>query len=185
MRTKPKNKITSRDGAEHALARICELDRMFAALLLTEAQDIAKVREQHAEYRQRLGVQGMQEEKALLVRELEAWAKEARGEWPQKSITTPWGRLGFRVKNKSVELFKSVAKKTEQALFNLQSYLSDYVRHVPVIDKEKILAADREGRLDHGLLNSCGLRIADGEEFWLETTASEDLKAATERLKNA
>lgn len=184
-RTKPKNKITTRQEAEYAMARLCEIERMLAQLALTEAEEISQIRQKHVAYRGKWGVPGLETEMNLLVLELRDWAKAARGEWDQKTVVTPWGKLGFRVKKKSVELVKSIAKKTEQALTNIQSYMSDFVRRVPAIDKEKILAADREGRLDHGLLNSCGLRIAGGEEFWLETAASEDLKAAAERLKNA
>lgn len=184
-RTKPKNKITTRQEAESAMARLCEIERYLATLVLTEAEEIAQIRKKHAGYRKALDVAALETEMTLHIRELQAWAKEAREEWPQKTLATPWGSLGYRTPPKAVALIKAIAKNEKDALHLLECYLAAFVRKVPTIDKEGILAADREGKLDTDALNGCGLKIQQKEEFWLETTASEELKAAAERLKNA
>jgi hypothetical protein len=184
-RTKPKNKITTRQEAESAMARLCEIERMLASLALTEAEEIAHVRKRHAGYREAIDIPALEAEMSLHVRELQAWAHGAREEWPQKTLATPWGSLGYRTPPKAVALIKAIAKNEKEALHLLECYLAAYVRKVPTIDKEGILAADREGKLDAEALRECGLKIQQKEEFWLETTASEELKAAAERLKNA
>lgn len=184
-RTKPKNKITTRQEAESAMARLCEIERMLAKLALSEAEEIAEIRKKHAAARERLGIAALETEMSLKVRELEAWAKEASAEWPTKSIATPWGEIGYRTAPKAVVLIKAIAKNEKEAIHLLECYVDDFIRKVPTIDKEGILAADREGKLDADILRGCGLKIQQKEEFWLETTASEELKAAAERLKNA
>lgn len=184
-RTKPKNKITTRQEAEYAMARLCEIERMMTKLVLNEAEAIAEVRKQYAAARENFDFAALETEMTLLVRELQAWAKEAREEWPQKTLVTPWGSLGYRTAPKAVTLIKTIAKNEKEALHLLECYVDGFIRKVPTIDKEGILAADREGKLDADILRGCGLKIQQKEEFWLETTASEELKAASERLKNA
>jgi len=184
-RLKPKNSIMTKDQAVDAMQQICEIDRVMAAYAMTEAEEIAKVREKHAEIQLRMGVRSMEGKKALLIRELEAWAKEDRANWPAKSITTSFGAFGFRTGNKAVALLKSQAKNLKEALENLQISLPQFIRRAPAIDMDAILAADRNKKLNHDVLNSCGLKVEQKETFWVETAASKDLAEAAKALKNA
>lgn len=184
-RLKPKNRIVSREQAEAAMARLSDIDRQIARLDLDEAEEIARVRDKFAMTRKSCLIPEMETEKSLLVKELEAWAETDRDAWPIKSIETPFGRLGFREKNPAVVLYKAMAKKLEDALGRLTARMPEYVRKAPSIDKEKILAAHREGTLDLAKLQRCGLRIDEGEDFWIETAASKDLADAAKALKDA
>lgn len=184
-RTKPENSITTRGEAEHAMARLNQIDTQLAKWDLTEAEAIAAVREWAAAEQKNEGRPAIEAEKKLLVKELEGWAEDDRESWGKKSIETPFGRLGFREKNPAVVLYKGVAKKLEEALDRLALRLPEFVRQTPSIDKEKILAAHREQSLDLAKLQRCGLRIEEGEDFWVETEASRDLERAVKELRNA
>lgn len=184
-RLKPKNSITTREQAEAAMGWLDNLDRDLAAWDLAEAREIAEVRERHALKQKMEGRASKEAKKALIVRELEEWAAEDRDAWPQKSIETPFGRLGFRTGNPAVVLYRTVAKNLELALALLQENMPQFVRTAPQIDKDAILAADRAETLDHQELHGCGLKIDQKEEFWVETEASKDLEKAAKALKGA
>lgn len=184
-RLKPKNSIMTKDQAVDAMRQICEIDQRLAGYALAEAEEIAKVREAHAAIRLQMGYRSMEEKKTLLIRELEAWAKEDRAGWPAKTIVTSFGEFGFRTGNKAVVLIKSHAKNLKVALDNIREWLPKFVREVPAIDMDAILAADRTKKLDHDTLNRCGLKVEQKESFWVETAASKDLAEAAKALKNA
>lgn len=185
MRTKPKNQITSRAEAEQAMKRLDQIDRQLASWDLEEAKEIAAVRERHAKAQGASGRADFEAVKKMLVRELQSWAESDRESWEKKSLETPFGRLGFREKNPAVVLYKAVAKKLEEALDRLAARMPEFVRQSPSIDKERILASHREQTLDLAKLHRCGLRIDEGEDFWVETAASQDLERAAKELKNA
>lgn len=185
MRTKPRNKITSRAEAEEAMERLNEIDRYFNTWALTEAKEIADIKKKYAEHRANGSVPELQQEKALLLRELEAWAEADRESWGKKSIDTPFGRFGFREGNPAVQLVKKVAKSFDAALELLQKHLPQYVRRAPEIDRDAILADDRLEKLNAAELRGCGLKVGQKEDFWVETAASQDLERALKELKNA
>lgn len=168
MRTKPKNSITSREAAEAAMARLNQIDMQLAEWDLTTAKALAAVRESCEQYERSQGRPGIEAEKSLLVKELADWAEGDVANWMARSIETPFGRLGFRIGNPTVALYKAVAKKLEEALDRLSARMPDFVRMRPEIDREKILAADREGTLDRKKLLRCGLRIEQKDSFFIE-----------------
>ena len=184
-RMKPKNTITTRAQAEAAMAKLNNIDRELAFWDLTEAEAIAAVRMEHAEKQRKLGRPGFEAEKALLIKEIEAWAETDKERWEKKTQETPFGSFGFRVSQPAVTLIKKIASKFESALGFLQIYLPEYVREVPQIDKEKILADEREEVLDETALAKCGLKVVQDDEFWIETSASKDLDAAAKKLRAA
>lgn len=184
-RIKPKNSITSRAQAEAAMAQLNNIDQRLATMELEEANAISDVREAHAKLQRKAGRPGMEAEKALLVKELEAWADQDAATWPARSIETPFGRMGFRVGNPTVALVKKVARSFDAALALLQQNLPDFVRTAPVVDKERILAEDRAETLDVVALGACGLAVKQDDEFWIETAASKDLDDAAKKLKAA
>jgi len=49
-RVKPKNTITSRAQAEAAMSKLNEIDRQLASWDMSEADAIATVRQEHADY---------------------------------------------------------------------------------------------------------------------------------------
>ncbi len=184
-RIKPKNSITTREAAEAAMGHLNNLDMDLATWDLAEAREIAEVRERHAEKQKMEGRASHEDKKALIVKELEEWAQGDVAHWLARTIETPFGRFGFRTGNPAVALYKTVAKKLDEALERLSARMPDFVRMRPEIDKEKILAADREGTLDREKLLRCGLRVDQKEEFWVETQASKELEQAAKALKNA
>ena len=184
-RLKPKNTITSRSQAEAAMSKLNEIDRELAVWDLSEADAIATVRQEHADAQRRGGRPGFEAEKALLVKEIEAWAETAAATWPKKTMETPFGSIGFRVSQPTVVLIKKIASKFDYALTFLQQRLPEYVRSVPQIDKDRILSDARSEILDAGALANCGLAVNQDDEFWLETNASKDLESAAKKLRAA
>lgn len=184
-RLKPKNSINTQDQAIAAMGRLNQIDTQLAQWDLYEAEQITKVREEHANLQKKAGRPGLEAEKALLIKELEAWAQEASATWEKKTFETPFGRLGFRVTTPAVALIKRVAKSFKDAVELVRQYLPDFVRQCYEIDKEKILSAEREGTLEMDKLARCGLTVEQKEEFWVETAASKDLDEASKKLKCA
>ena len=184
-RLKPKKMITSRIQAEAAMSKLDDIDRQLAAWDLEEADAISDIRTEHAEAQRKGGRPGIEAEKALLLKELEAWAETDKERWDKKTQETPFGFFGFRVSQPAVTLVKKIASKFDAALELLKQLLPAYVREVPQIDKEKILADDRAETLDHVALGKCGLRVTQDDEFWIETKASKDLEAAVKKLRAA
>ncbi len=184
-RMKPKNSITTRAQAEASMAQLNGIDQRLATMDLEEANAIADVREEHAKRQRKEGRPGMEAEKALLVKELEAWAELDMETWGARSIETPFGRLGFRVGQPTVCLIKRIAKKFDRALELLDEYLPDYVRDQPEIDKAQILADNTGGILNVEKLAKCGLEVRQEDEFWIETAASKDLEDAAKKLRAA
>lgn len=184
-RLKPKNSITTQDQAVAAMGKLNQIDTQLAQWDLSEAEEIAVVREAHVRIQRAGGRLGMQAEKSLLVKEIEAWAKNASATWEKKTLETPFGRIGFRVSTPAVILVKRVVTTFKAAVELAVLYLPDFVRTVREIDKEKMLSADREGTLQEDMLARCGLMIDQKDEFWVETNASKDLDEASEKLKCA
>lgn len=184
-RIKPKNGITTRAQAEAAMSKLNDIDRQLASWDMEEADSIAAVRKTCAEIQRKGGRPGMEAEKALLMKEMEAWAEGDVATWEKKSIETPFGSFGFRVSNPTVALIKKVASKFDVAIELLQSSMKKYVRQVPQVDKEKILADERNNEIDVTALARCGLKVIQEDEFWVETTASKDLETAAQKLRAA
>jgi len=184
-RMKPKNNITTKAQAEEAMAQLNGIDQKLAGWDLEEANSIATVREEHAKLQRKAGRTGLDAEKALLVKELEAWADKDSATWPARSIETPFGKLGFRVSTPAVVLIKKVARTFDTALQLLQENMPGFVRSTPQIDKERILAEDRAETLDVVSLGVCGLEVKQEDEFWIETAASKDLEVAAKKLRAA
>lgn len=184
-RIKPKNSINTQDQAVAAMSRLNQIDSRLAQWNLDEAEDIATIRTEHHEVQKKGGRPGLEAEKALLVKEIEAWAEEASATWEKKTWETPFGRIGFRVSTPAVVLIKKIARTFKDAVENLSTYLPAFVRNTPDVDKEAILAAEREGTLEIAKLNRCGLMVEQKEEFWVETNASKDLDEAAKKLKCA
>ncbi|HHT9137361.1 MAG TPA: host-nuclease inhibitor Gam family protein [Candidatus Wunengus sp. YC60] len=184
-RIKPKNSINTQDQAVAAMSRLNQIDSRLAQWNLDEAEDIATIRTDHHEVQKKAGRPGLEAEKALLVKELEAWALEAQGTWEKRTMETPFGRFGMRTTTPAVRLIKRVVKNFQDAVELIMINLPDFARRVFEIDKDKILAADRDGSLDVASLARCGLEVKQEEEFWVETNASKDLEEAAKKLKGA
>lgn len=184
-RLKPKNTITTRSQAEAAMSKLNEIDRQLAAWDLEEADAIAAVRQDHADLQRKGGRPGYEAEKALIIKEVEAWAETDKERWEKKTQETPFGSFGFRVSQPTVVLIKKVAAKFDTALALLQNLMPLYVREVPQIDKEKILSDARNDLLLEGALAKCGLKVNQDDEFWVETNASKDLETAAKKLRAA
>ncbi|GAB62676.1 MAG: hypothetical protein DWB56_14780 [Candidatus Jettenia sp.] len=184
-RVKPKNSIRTVSDMEAAMSRLNQIDTRLAQWTLEEAHDIALVREEHDKNQKKAGRTGLEAEKALLIKELEAWAEEASATWGKRTLETPFGRLGFRVSTPAVTLLKRVAKNFKDAAELAMLYLPDFVRKSYEIDKEKVIAAESQGTLDKNILSQCGLSVEQKDEFWLETAASKDLDEAAKKLKVA
>lgn len=184
-RIKPKNSITTKAQAEAAMSKLNNIDMVLANWNLQEANEIAALREYHAKAQRKDGRPSFEAEKALLVKELEAWADQDSATWPKKTMETPFGCLGFRVGNPAVVLIKKMAKNMKCALELLDEYSPQFVRDSPEIDKEAILAEARAKTLNEERLAKCGLAVKQDDEFWIETNASKDLEAAAQKLRAA
>ena len=77
-RIKPKNSITTRVQAEAGMANLNKIDQVLAQMDLDEANAISAVRELHQGAQRVAGRPGLEAEKALLVKELEAWAEPCK-----------------------------------------------------------------------------------------------------------
>ena len=184
-RIKPKNSIKSKEAAIAAMARLNQIDTQLARWNLCEAEDIALVREDHHRLQKNAGRIGHEAEKALLLKELEAWAEEAAAAWPKRTMDTPFGRLGYRKTTPAVKVIKRMVKSFAEAVDLALLQFPQFVRKVFEVDKEAILAADREGEISCEELARCGLVVDQKDEFWVETTASKDLDEAAKKLKCA
>lgn len=185
MRIKPKDSIKSRADAERAMMSLNNIDGQLATWDLAEANEIAVIRERHAERQKKDGRIGLEAEKALMVKELETWAESDVQNWERKTLETPFGNLGFRISTPAVILIKKVVRNFKEALGLLEAKMPVFVRQMPEIDKEQILNADREGTLDKTKLEKCGLKVEQKDEFWIETNASKDLEVAAKKLRAA
>lgn len=184
-RMKPKNTITSRAQAEAAMATLNQIDTGLARMDLDEAEAIGAVREKHNAKQREAGRPGMEAEKSLLIKELEAWAETDEATWGKRSMETPFGTLGFRVGQPTVSIIKKIVRSFDTALELLTKSLSIYVRDVPQIDKAQILLDNAAKVLDVDALRECGLEVKQEDEFWVETAASKDLDAAAKKLRAA
>jgi phage host-nuclease inhibitor protein Gam len=184
-RLKPKNTITSKAQAEAAMMKLNSIDTELARMDLDEAEAICAVREKHNTKQREAGRPGMEAEKALLIKELEAWAEGDQATWGKRSIETPFGMFGFRVGQPTVSIIKKIAKSFDAALELLKAALPGYVRDVPQIDKAQILADNAAKVLDEEALRECGLEVKQDDEFWVETAASKDLETAAKKLRAA
>lgn len=184
-RVKPRNSITNKQQAESAMERINSIDRRLAEWDLKEAHEVSLIRARFSEIRTKGNITGMEAEKELLIKELHAFAEIDSATWSKKTFETPFGSIGYRVSQPAVVLVKKVAKSLKQAVELLQEKLPDYIRKTPEVDKEAILAADRDKTLDETLLKSCGLEVKQEDEFWVESKASKDLDEAAKKLRAA
>ncbi len=184
-RIKPKNTISNRYQAEAAMAMINTIDRQFAEWDMNEAGGVAVVREEFAALRKKGNCAGMEAEKTLLIKELEAWAEADSATWGKKTLETPFGNMGFRISQPAVVLFKKAARSFKAAVELLSASMPQFVRQTPDVDREAILAAERVGELDERLLRGCGLEVKQEEEFWVESAASKDLEEAVRKLRAA
>lgn len=184
-RIKPKNMIASRNEAESAMARINAIDRQFAEWDMNEAGAVAVIREEFAARRKKANYMGMEADKALLIKELEAWAEKDAATWEKKTMETPFGNMGFRISQPAVVLYKKAARSFKAAVELLQTGLPQFVRQTPDVDREAILAAERAGELDERELRACGLEVKQEDEFWVESAASKDLEEAIKKLRAA
>lgn len=185
-RIKIKNSIKTSARAEEAMTQINIWDRQFIYWDMAEASAIQKVREKFNEKRKGGSYLQIEAQRALLIRELEAWADTASAEWKKKTFEFSAGRLGYRTMPPTVKLIKKIAKSFKAAMALLEGTdLAYYVRQEPTLDKEQILADSREKDIDVPELAKCGLKVDQSDDFWIETTASKDLEAARKRLKSA
>lgn len=184
-RIKPKNSIKTKEAAIAAMARLNQIDTQLALWDMNEAEDIALVREKHHATQKKEGRIGYEAEKALLLKELESWAEEASATWPKRTMDTPFGKLGYRKTTPAVKVIKRMVKSFAEAVDLTMLHFPQFVRKVFEIDKEAILAADREGEITSEELTRCGLMVDQRDEFWIETTASKDIEAAAKKLKCA
>ncbi len=184
-RIKPKNTITTRAETEAAMAKLNKIDADLARMDLDEAEAISAVREKHARMQREAGRPEMEANKAFLVKELEAWADKDAATWGKRSIETPFGSMGYRVSQPTVALIKRIAKSFDAALELLREKMPSYVREVPQIAKDQILADNAAEVLDHVALGECGLEVKQDDEFWIETAASKDLEDAAKKLRAA
>ncbi len=185
MRIKTKNSIKTKADAEAAMAKLNNIDMQLASWDLDEATEIAGVRERHAVNQKKGGRIGYEAEKALILKELEAWAEADVPHWEKKTMETNFGNLGFRISTPAVVLVKKIARNFKEAVELLKAKMPEYVRQTPEIDKEKILAASRDETLKTDTLEKCGLKVDQADEFWIETNASKDLEEAAKRLRAA
>lgn len=184
-RVKPRNSITNKQQAESAMERINSIDRRLAEWDLKEAHEVSLIRARFSEVRTKGNIAVMEAEKELLVKELHAFAEIDSATWEKKTFETPFGNIGYRMSQPTVVLVKKVAKSLKLATELLKAKLPNFIRNTPEIDKEAILAADRDKTLDKVLLKSCGLEIKQEDEFWIESKASKDLDEAAKKLRAA
>ncbi len=99
---------------------------------------------------------------------LHLWAASHPDEFPkgQKSITFVGGRLGFRTATPSLQPLNrkwTWKKITDQVC----AILPNFIRSAPEVDKEAILA-QRDEAIIKAALPTCGLRVHQGESFYVE-----------------
>lgn len=184
-RIKPKNEIMTRDQAEEAMKRLDEIERRFAEWDLEEAAAVAEVRERFIEKRKAANYAGLEAQRSLLVKELQAWAETDSANWKGKTLPMQCGSVGYRVTQPTVKLIKRVCKSFADLLTGLKLLKPEFIRTKEEVDKEAILAAYREGTVDDAILATLGIKVEQADEFWIETSASKDLEEAVKKLRAA
>jgi len=183
-RTKPKDQITTLTDAIKAMKTINETDIKTAHWEIEEAKALSLVKEEFAEVRMKNKYGELISEKKLLVKDLQSWAKKEEPKWKTKTLTTPFGRLGFRKSTPAVKLIKRIAKNFKEALEWLKNNRFDeYIRTVEEIDKDAILADVRDKEITNEDIEACGLKVDQKDEFWVESNAASDLDKAVKELK--
>jgi phage host-nuclease inhibitor protein Gam len=106
--------------------------------------------------------QSLIDEKTVLV---QSWAESNPDEFAKrKSIELTHGTIGFRTGTPKLVLL-SRAWNWAKALVAVQKHLPNFIRSAPEIDKEAIIA-QRDELAE--FLPTCGVKVAQGETFFLE-----------------
>jgi phage host-nuclease inhibitor protein Gam len=111
------------------------------------------------------------EEAAHIEGLLEQWALANPAEFPKKkkSIKFASGSIGFRDGQPKLVLASKVWS-WDKALAAVQSFLPNFIRNKPEIDKEALISQAAE--LEPAL-RACGLKVDQGEKFFAKPNLTE------------
>ena len=178
-------KVISQSEAEKMMLEVNDLDKKLVHHALAEADAIAKVRKLYRLGKNGIRLTGLEQKKAELEKKLNDYADADRGNWRKKSLNLSGGVMGFRVNPCSVSLIKSIAKNEKDAAANTFTLYRPFVSRILVLDKEAIRRAFMCDQLDEAKLRECGLKVKQGEGFFLKSNCSDALEKAQEILKKA
>ena len=104
---------------------------------------------------------------AAYTARLEVWASANPSEFGKaKSLQFPAGTIGFRTGMPKLAL--ALRKWTwKQALAAVQSFLPNFIRSIPEIDAEALIA-QREEEPVQAALKKCGLKVVQDESFYVD-----------------
>ncbi|HEV2329214.1 MAG TPA: host-nuclease inhibitor Gam family protein [Verrucomicrobiae bacterium] len=101
------------------------------------------------------------------IAQVQAWAEANPVEFEKKkSIEFTHGTIGFRTGTPKLVLL-SRAWNWKKALAAVQQFLPAFLRSVPEIDKESIIA-QRDDETLKWALPRCGLKVDQGESFFVD-----------------
>jgi len=102
---------------------------------------------------------------------LRVWAETNPGEFPKgrKSIAFLSGTLGFRTGTPALALL-SRAWNWKKVTAAVERLLPNFIRNAPEVDKEAILSQRDELK---EFLPACGIKVAQGESFFVEPKLTE------------
>jgi phage host-nuclease inhibitor protein Gam len=113
------------------------------------------------------------EEMDLQTRMLQVWAEANPAEFPKgrKSIEFLSGTLGFRTGTPKLALLNR-KWNWDSALAAVQSYLPNFIRNKPEIDKEAIVNQRNDDLMPESI-QKCGMKVVQDESFYIEPKLTE------------
>jgi phage host-nuclease inhibitor protein Gam len=101
------------------------------------------------------------------VAQIQAWAEANPREFEnKKSLELTHGTIGFRTGTPALKLI-SRAWNWDQALLAISEHLPNFIRSVPEIDKEALIAQRGDENIQWAL-PCCGLKVTQAESFFID-----------------
>lgn len=157
-------KVLNRNQAEAAMAIIAALTIQLDDQVNQQNAKILLAREHDVRIAE---LKGRMERYAAA---LEDWAQKDRRRWEGKCLDLAQGRIGFRLVKPSVQFLEGWDEGRTLAKLRATERLGVYIRTKESLNKVLVCqdAAPEVGRLDAKDLKAMGLRVAQGETFYVE-----------------
>lgn len=153
--------VATREQAEMVLAEHARLSAALEIILAELGEKIVALNEQYEGQ-----IELLRERIKSKTKLLNTWADANPEEFgTKKSIEFIFGRLGYRTKPPSV---KAVQGKLDELIPTLKITMAKWIREVAEIDKETILADYRNKRFTDEDLLQYGIKVTQGETFFVE-----------------
>lgn len=160
--------VTTREDAEAVMNEIALIANNQRKLIADRDAEVLKINER---YEASLSV--CAENLTAKTDALRVWAETNPDQFPKgrKSIDFVSGNLGFRTGTPKLALINR-SWKWETVTNAVCSYLPNFIRSKPEVDKEAIIA-QRDDEAIQFALPKCGIKVVQGESFFVEPKLTE------------